>query len=101
MTRSLSGRLSAPARRDAGQHGVLERNESDSQAQLKAMSFADASGHLAPGAQGDYATQRDALAPIQARGDLSGDVHAMLRMVCPVVEVRFLTLQRFGPRSDV
>ena len=40
------------------------------------MSFADASGHLAPGAQGDYATQRDALAPIQAQGDLSGDVHA-------------------------
>ena len=76
MTRSLSGRLSAPARQDAGQHSVLERNESDSQAQLKAMSFADASGHLAPGAQGDYATQRDALAPIQAQGDLSGDVHA-------------------------
>ena len=77
MTRSVIGRPSAEERPVAELSPDSKRTEAAQDVQLKEMNFADAAGHLAPDARGDYAAQRDALTPVQAKGTPHGDIHAL------------------------
>jgi hypothetical protein len=77
MTRPVIGRLNADAHQVADPKPDVTPSEGAHDVQLKAMNFADAAGHLAPDAREGYAAQRGALAPVQAKGNPQGDVHAL------------------------